>query len=65
VKYNISGILSRHCQWRTSYLNSQQTMTSTIICYAHMNLNYTIFVDFFSLCKKYWASNPCIVSFVD
>jgi hypothetical protein len=36
-----------------------------LICYAHMNLNYTIFVDFFSLCKKYWASNPCIVSFVD
>jgi hypothetical protein len=33
--------------------------------YAHMNLNYTIFVDFFSLCKKYWASNPCIVSCVD
>jgi hypothetical protein len=22
-----------------------------LICYAHMNLNYTIFVDFFSLCK--------------
>ena len=36
-----------------------------LICYAHMNLNYTIFVDFFSLCQKYWASNPCIVSFVD
>jgi len=36
-----------------------------LICYAHMNLNYTIFVDFFSLCKTYWASNPCIVSFVD
>ena len=36
-----------------------------LICYAHMNLNYTIFVDFFSLCNKYWASNPCIVSFVD
>ena len=31
-----------------------------LICYAHMNLNYTIFVDFLSLCKKY-----CIVSFVD
>ena len=30
-----------------------------LICY--MNLNYTIFVDFFSLCKKYWTSNPCIV----
>jgi hypothetical protein len=30
-----------------------------LICYDHMNLNYTIFVDFFSLCKKYWASNPC------
>jgi hypothetical protein len=36
-----------------------------LICFGHMNLNYTIFVDFFSLCKKYWASNPCIVSFVD
>ena len=36
-----------------------------LICYAHMNLNYTIFVDFVSLCKKYWTSNPCIVSFVD
>jgi hypothetical protein len=23
-----------------------------IICYAHMNFNYTIFVDFFSLCNK-------------
>jgi hypothetical protein len=33
------------------------------ICYAHMNLNYTIFVDIF-LCKKN-AWNPCIVSFVD
>jgi hypothetical protein len=34
-----------------------------LICYAHMNLNYTIFVVFFySLCKKYWASNP--VSFL-
>jgi hypothetical protein len=29
-----------------------------LICYAHMNLNYTIFVDFVSLCKKYWTSNP-------
>jgi hypothetical protein len=27
-----------------------------LICYAHINLNYTIFVNFFSL---------CIVSFVD
>jgi hypothetical protein len=36
-----------------------------LICYVHMNLNYTIFLDFFSLCKKYRASNPCIVSFVD
>ena len=36
-----------------------------LICYAHMNLNYTIFIDLFSLCKTYWASNPCIVSFVD
>jgi len=36
-----------------------------LICYAHMNLNYTIFVDLLSLCKKYLASNPCIVSFVD
>jgi hypothetical protein len=24
-----------------------------LICYAHLNLNYTIFVNFFSLCKKY------------
>jgi hypothetical protein len=36
-----------------------------LICYAHMNLNYTHFVDFYSLCKQYWASNKCIVSFVD
>ena len=36
-----------------------------LICYAHMNLKYTIFVDCFSLCEKYWASNLCIVSFVD
>ena len=33
-----------------------------LICYAYMNLNYTIL---FSLCKKYWASSPCVVSFVD
>ena len=31
-----------------------------IICYAYMNLNYTIFANFLSLCKKYWAPNPCI-----
>jgi hypothetical protein len=36
-----------------------------LIFYAHMNLNYTIFGDFFSICKKYWASNTYIVSFVD
>jgi hypothetical protein len=36
-----------------------------LICNAHMNLNYTIFFDLFSVCKTYWASNPCIVSFVD
>ena len=36
-----------------------------LIGYVHMNLNYTIFVDFFSLCKTFWASNPCIISFVD
>jgi hypothetical protein len=36
-----------------------------LICYAHMNLNYTIFFNLFSLCKKYWASNHWIVSFVD
>ena len=36
-----------------------------LISYAHMNLNYTIFFDLFSLCKKYWASNHWIVSFVD
>ena len=36
-----------------------------LTCYVHMNLNHTNFVDYFSLCKKYWASNPCIVSFVD
>jgi hypothetical protein len=34
-------------------------------CCAHMNLKYTIFVEFFSLCKKYWTSSPCIVSFID
>jgi hypothetical protein len=36
-----------------------------LICYAHMNLNYTIFFNLFSLCKKYWESNHWIVSFVD
>ena len=33
--------------------------------FLHMNLNYTIFVDFFLYAKQYWVSNPCIVSFVD
>ena len=33
--------------------------------WSHSAQNYTIYVNLFSLCKKYWASNPCIVSFVD
>jgi hypothetical protein len=35
-----------------------------LICHAHVYLNYTIFVDFFSLCKKYGAWNSCIVFFL-
>ena len=36
-------------------------------CYTHMIDQSKLydFCRFFSLCKKYWASNPCIVSFVD
>jgi hypothetical protein len=34
-----------------------------LICHAHVYLNYTIFVEFFSLCTKYWAWISCIVFF--
>jgi hypothetical protein len=29
-----------------------------LICYAHINIDYTIFVDFFSLCKKILSIKP-------
>jgi hypothetical protein len=35
-----------------------------LICHAHVYLNYTIFVEFFSLCTKYWAWISCIVFFL-
>jgi hypothetical protein len=37
----------------------------SLICYSHMNPNYTIFVDFFLCVKNIEQSKPYIVSFVD